>query len=333
MEVIKLSVTTKDIASICGVSRTTVNRAFTNSGRISEETKQKILAVATELEYRPDLLATGLKSGKTGYLGVVVFDVRNRYFAQMLNAVEVEARKRDYFVNITLHEKNRNLEKELILRLVDYRVEGLILSPVSKGHSFNDFLKKINKPTVIIGNRVGKDIPFVGINEKKAAKDAVKTIVRKGYKQIVFVCPPLAEAEQENIYSHEQREQGFLDEMKNYTDINSAVIRSWDYLKEAEEIINKTSLKTAFFCSGDIFALEIMKYFKQLGKHAKQDYGIMGFDNIDTLNYVMPRLSTIDNVVETVSEKAVDILFKILDGKDVPNKTIVDHIVVEGETL
>lgn len=328
-----MSVTTKDIASICGVSRTTVNRAFTNTGRISEETKQKILKVAAELEYRPDLLATGLKSGKTGYFGVVVFDVRNRYFAQMLNAVEVEARKHDYFVNITLHEKNKKLEKELIQRLVDYRVEGLILSPVSKGNSFNDFLMKMNKPTVIIGNRVGKDIPFVGINEKRAARDAVKTIASKGYQQIVFVCPPLADAEQENIYSHEQRELGFLDEMKKYSDIHSSVVCSWDYLKEVEGIINITSLKTAFFCSGDIFALEIMKHFKQIGKRAKQDYGIMGFDNIDTLDYVIPRLSTIDNVVEKVSEKAVDILFEILDGKVVPNKTIVDYIVVEGETL
>jgi len=328
-----MSVTTKDIASICGVSRTTVNRAFTNTGRISEETKQKILKVAAELEYRPDLLAMGLKSGKTRFFGIVVFDVRNRYFAQMLNAVEVEARKHDYFVNITLHEKNKKLEKELIQRLADYRVEGFILSPVSKGPSFSEFLKKINKPTVIIGNRVGKDIPFVGINEKEAAKDAVKMIAEKGYKQIVFVCPPLADAEQENIYSHEQREQGFLEEIKNYPDVNSVVVASWDYLKEVEKIMNQATSKTAFFCSGDIFALEIMKYFKQFGKRAKQDYGIMGFDNIDTLDYVIPRLSTIDNVVEKVSEKAVSILFEMIEGKKVPNKTIVDYIVINGETL
>ncbi|MDK2808720.1 MAG: hypothetical protein PWP24_1457 [Clostridiales bacterium] len=328
-----MSVTTKDIASICGVSRTTVNRAFTNTGRISEETKQKILKVAAELEYRPDLLATGLKSGKTRYFGVVVFDVRNRYFAQMLNAVEVEAKKHDYFVNITLHEKNKKLEKELIQRLVDYRVEGLILSPVSKGHSFHDFLKKVNKPIVIIGNWVGKEIPFVGINEKEAAKDAVRMIASKGYEQIVFVCPPLADAEKENIYSHEQREQGFLEEIKQHPYTQSVVVGSGDYINEVEEILKSTTKKTAFFCSGDIFALEIMKHLKQLGKRAKQDYGIMGFDNIDTLDYVIPRLATIDNVVEKVSEKAIGILFEMLEGKEVPNKTIVNYIVVEGETL
>ena len=260
-----MSVTTNDIARICGVSRTTVYRALTNSGRINEKTKQKILKVADELEYRQNPLATGLKSGKTGYIGVVVFDIRNRYFAQMLNAIEIEAKKQDYFINITLHEKNKELEKELILSLIDYRVEGLILSPVSKSKAFNDFIINTNKPTVIIGNRVGKDIPFVGIDEKNAARDAVKLIAKKEYEQIVFVCPPLADVEQENVYSHEQRKQGFLEETKNHSDIHSSIVSSWDYLKEVEEILKNTSLKTAFFCSGDIFALEIMKHFKQLG--------------------------------------------------------------------
>lgn len=328
-----MSITTKDIAQICGVSRTTVNRAFTNTGRISQKTKEKILKVAEELEYRPDMLATGLKNGKTQYFGVVVFDVRNRYFAQMLNAIEVEAKARNYFINITLHEKDKKQENEMIQRLIDYRVEGLILSPVSKGIEFSNYLKKMNKPIVIIGNKVDDSIPFVGIDEKRAAQEAVRTIVSKGYENVVFVCPSLADIAHENIYSHEQREKGFLHEVSKYEKVEYIIIRSWNYLQEAEKILQNTPGKTAFFCSGDIFALDIMKYLKQKGLRAKQDYGIMGFDNIDTLEYVTPRLSTIDNVVEKVATKAVDLLFDLLEGREVPMKTLVDYILVEGESL
>lgn len=328
-----MGVTTKDIAQICGVSRTTVNRAFTNTGRINKETKDKILKVAEDLEYRPDMLATGLKNGKTQYLGVVVFDVRNRYFAQMLNAIEIEAKARNYFVNITLHEKDKEQERDMIQRLVDYRVEGLILSPVSKGNNFGTFLRKMEKPIVIIGNRVDKEIPFVGIDEKKAASDAVQTIVRKGYQKIVFICPPLADVENENVYSHEQREEGFLQEVQKHKTVQYEAIKSWNYLSEVVKILTSSSEKTAFFCSGDIFALDIMKHLKQLNKRAGQDYGIMGFDNIDTLDYVIPRLATIDNVVEKVATKAVDILFDLLEGKEVANKTLVDYVEIEGETL
>ncbi|MDD2972359.1 MAG: LacI family DNA-binding transcriptional regulator [Lachnospiraceae bacterium] len=328
-----MGVTTKDIAQICGVSRTTVNRAFTNTGRINKETKEKILRIAEELNYRPDLLATGLKNGKTQCLGVVVFDVRNRYFAQMLNAIEIEAKSREYFINITLHEKDRKQEQEMVQRLVDYRVEGLLLSPVSKGNVFADFLKKMEKPIVIIGNRVDEQIPFVGIDEKKAAKDAVRTILGKGYQNIVFVCPPLADVAEENVYSHEQREMGFLEEVSKHKEVSYEVLKSWNYLEEVEKILSLTNEKTAFFCSGDIFALDIMKYLKQKNKKAGQDYGIMGFDNIDTLDYVIPRLTTIDNMVEKVATKAADILFDLIQGKEVPTKTLVDYKEIEGETL
>ena len=205
-----MGVTTKDIAKICGVSRTTVTRALSNQGRINEKTKENILNTAKELGYRPDLLARGLVKGKTMYIGVVVFDVKNRYFSQMLSSIETEAKKRGYFTNITLHEKDKEMEIELIQRLVDYHMDGLILSPVNKGKNFAEFLKGLNVPLVIIGNKIASDIPFVGINEQKASKESIELILKKGYKRIVFVCPPLADQKEENVYSHQQREKGFL---------------------------------------------------------------------------------------------------------------------------
>lgn len=66
---------------------------------------------------------------------------------------------------------------------------------------------------------------------------------------------------------------------------------------------------------------------------AGEDYGIMGFDNIDVLDYVIPRLTTIDNSIDTVAVKAMDVLFDLIDGKEVADRTIVDHLLIEGETL
>ena len=167
-----MGVTTNDIARICQVSRTTVIRALNNQGRISKETKDRIVKTAEELGYRPDLLARGLVKGKTMYIGVVVFDVKNQYFAQMLSAIEAEAQTRGYCVNITLHGKNREKEIDLIRKLVDYHVDGLILSPVNKGEHFNNFLKSLDTPLIVIGNKVSDEIPFVGIDERRAAKEA-----------------------------------------------------------------------------------------------------------------------------------------------------------------
>ena len=330
-----MGVTTKDIAQICGVSRTTVNRALSGTGRISEETKEFILKTAKELDYHPDILATSLKNGKTRNLGVLVFDIRNQYFAQMVNAIELEAKKKSYFVSINLHEKNKKTEKEILEKLVDYRVEGIILSPVSKGKAFAKFVNNLDKPVVIIGNNVDESIPYVGIDEESAAAEAVDHIYSKGYRNIVFVCPPLTDAKQENVFSHEQRQKGFEAAVGRYKDVKHSVISGWDYLDDAVALMKKSkgSKKTAFFCSGDVYALEIMKALRGLHLKAGEDYGIMGFDNIDVLDYVIPRLTTIDNSVDTVAVKAMDVLFSLIDGKDVDSKTIVPHQLIEGETL
>lgn len=328
-----MGVTTKDIARICGVSRATVSRALNNEGRINPVTKEKILKVAQEQGYRPDLLARSLVTGKTMYIGAVVFDVNNRYFAQMLNYIEIEAKKNGYFVNITLHQKDKKMELELLNRLVDYHVDGIILSPVNKGNEYAKIIKSFNTPFIIIGNRVSKDIPYVGIDEKKAAKEATKKLILKGYERIVFVCPPLADIKEENIYTHTQREKGFNEIMDIHPNIISAKIDNWNYIDTIDQYLSLDNKKTAFFCSGDIFALDIIKHLRKKGKEAPKDYGIMGFDNIDMLDYITPKLTTIYNSVQEVSVKAVNLLVDLMNNKVVENKNLVDYKFIDGDTI
>ncbi|WMC91577.1 LacI family DNA-binding transcriptional regulator [Kineothrix sp. MB12-C1] len=328
-----MGVTTNDIARICNVSRTTVIRALNDQGRISSETKERILNTAKELGYRPDLLARGLVKGKTMSIGVVVYDVRNQYFAQMLSAIEEEAQTRGYCVNITLHGKDREREIELIRRLVDYRVDGLILSPVNKGREFGRFLKSLNTPLVVVGNRISDTIPFVGIDEKKAAKEAAQKILASSYERVVFVCPPLAEKEMGNIYTHEQRLEGFEEVMKNYPGIEKVVIGAFGYEQEVLGLLENSKKRTAFFCSGDIFALDIIKVLKRAGKRAPSDYGIMGFDNLELLEYMEPSLSTIHNSVPEVSRKAVELLFDKMEGREIPLKTYENYRLIHGNTI
>ncbi len=327
-----MAITTKDIAERCKVSRTTVHRAFNNTGRISEETREFILKTAEEMGYKPDLLATSLKKGKTGNLGVVVFDVKNQYFSEMLNALELEAQKNDYFINISLHQKQPLKEREMLERLAGYRVEGIVLSPVSRGKEFEDFLVQLETPTVIIGNKFGTKIPYVGIDEKVASKEAIEIIASKGYKTIYFVCPPLADMDKENIYSHVQRRDGFIETCEKLN-ISGKVIDKWEYIPEVEKAIENTREKVAFFCSGDVYALEIMKALKEKKLKAGKDYGIMGFDNIDMLDYITPRLTTIDNSINRVSSKAMEVLLNQINDKKVDLVNIIPHKIINGETL
>ena len=334
-----MAVTAKELAQMCGVSRMTVHRALTDTGRINPQTKELILTKAKECGYRPDLLARGLVNGQTFYIGVVVLDVNNRYFSQLLSAIGTEARERGYFVNITLHEQNKEMEREQLERLVDYHVDGIILSSVNQGSEYRDFLNRLDTPIVTIGNKIAEDLPFVSIEEKKAAREATEEILRKGYEKIVFVCPPLERSE-ENTYVHRQRLDGFEEAVYSWNggrkpEAESVVIdRNEAYAARAYEELRNTNKRTAFFCSGDIFALDIMKYMSGEGIKAGKDYGIMGFDGIDMLDYVSPRLNTIYNPVEQVAKEAVKLLFKLMNGEaDGTESIILDCKMIAGETL
>ncbi len=334
-----MAVTAKELAQMCGVSRMTVHRALTDTGRINPQTKELILTKAKECGYRPDLLARGLVKGQTFYIGVVVLDVNNRYFSQLLSAIGTEARERGYFVNITLHEQNKEMEREQLERLVDYHVDGIILSSVNQGSEYRDFLNRLDTPIVTIGNKIAEDLPFVSIEEKKAAREATEEILRKGYEKIVFVCPPLERSE-ENTYVHRQRLDGFEEAVYSWNggrkpEAESVVIdRNEAYAARAYEELRNTNKRTAFFCSGDIFALDIMKYMSGEGIKAGKDYGIMGFDGIDMLDYVSPRLNTIYNPVEQVAKEAVKLLFKLMNGEaDGTESIILDCKMIAGETL
>lgn len=329
-----MGITTKEIAKICGVSRTTVHRALNNTGRISEKTKRMILETAEKNGYRPDLLATGLAKGKTYYIGVVVMDVNNRYFSQMLSALEIEARERGYFINITLHQNDKEIEKEQLCKLADYHVDGIILSSVNKGEEYKKFIENLNIPVVTIDNKIADKIPFVTVDGRSAISKAVYEIAESGYEKVIFVCPPLAEKNLENIYVHEERTAGFKKAVKKIHGLEYVIIGNWDYQKQAKKELEKSEKKTAFLCTGDMFALNLIRMFKKNGKRAGQDYGIMGYDNIDFLEYVTPRLTTIDNHVEKVAEEAFNLLLQLMENQNVvETERILETVTVHGETI
>lgn len=334
-----MGITTKDLAQMCGVSRTTVHRALNGTGRINTETKNYILETARKYDYRPDLLARGLVKGKTYSLGVVVLDVNNRYFSQMLSYISEEANSRFYSTNIMLHKENKEREKEQLERMAASRVDGIILSSVNEGGEYKRFLESLEVPVVCVDNKVADGIPFVGIDQAAAMRESTMRAIMAGYRCINFVCPPLGESKG-NKYVHQERLNGFNEIMKLHPECEMNHLLDGNYLEETEKICN-SNRHPVFLCTSDQYALEIMKYQKEHGRKAGIDYGIVGFDAIDTLDYVSPRLTTISNVVDEVAINAVNLLFDLIDaGKtgtfdsnEINKNILLVHNFITGETL
>lgn len=329
-----ISVTVNQIAEICKVSRTTVIRALNNQSRVSEATQKRILDVAKELGYRPNLLARSLNSGRTHMLGIVSIDVENMVFVESLSSINKEAERKGYSLNIALHGHSSEAEMRRIRDFADRRMDGILISPISKGKEFEAFLLSLGVPIVCIGNYVCDSISTVMVDEAEATRDAIRLMVSKGYKRVVFVCPPLAFENEQNVYSHIQRRLGFENEMKLHPEIHGQMIIGNNYIEQLAPILDTLSIRTALLCSGDIYALDIMRHFKNMRIKTPQDIGIMGFDNISMLEYIVPRLTTVSTSVESVAFTAVNELISHIEGEHfVPKKIYLPHQILDKETL
>ncbi len=329
-----MRVTIKDIAKHCGVSSGTVDRALNNRPGIKEKTKQKVLKAAKELKYRPDFTARSLVKGRTMTLGIVLFDLYNRSFAQLLNAVELRARQYGYFLYIALTDKDMENEKQCIEYLANHKVDGIILFSVNKGKEFEEYLHSISIPIVTIFNFLSADWEYIGIPERAAMRDGVSHIMNKGYKQFIYISPPLKYEGLTNIYTQEERLQGFLEALSARNLTEAEIIRHNDYLADLETVDFRKQAKTAIICSCDLYALEVMRFLKNKGYQIPEDVGVMGFDNIDVLKYISPSLTTIEYPVEDIGYKAVEsIVHKIENGSYIGKETSeLSYRFIAGES-
>ena len=260
----KNSISTTQLAQICGVSQGTVDRALNNRKGINPKTKEKILAVANEYGYRPNIHARSMAGGKSMLIGVIVFDLNNQYFSDILMALETYCSSKGYSTVVMFTNKDAQREIECIQNLYHMSVDGIVLCPINNGAEFENYLLSLNIPIVTIGNKL-EHLPYVGIDNASAMTETVESVLHKGYERLIYIKPALQD---KNTFAQTERLHAFLKIME---------IEHVDYtvtdFSNAENAVN-TSKRNAFICPTDIYAVKLL--------HIAQKYsaGIIGFDNI-----------------------------------------------------
>lgn len=328
----KMGITIKEIALKCGVSVGTVDRALNNRTGISPKTKQKILQVAQELNYKPNFLAHSLAKGKTMTLGIVLFDLKNYLFTQLLQAMENKAKEQGYYIQLVLTNKELQTEKEAILHLVNRQVDGIILFTVNKGREYIHFLEELHTPIVTIGNYLSSQWQHIGINEREAMKEAASFVFQQGYEQIIYICPPFANQLDSNMYTLEQRWLGLLDAHQDFQkEKKPLLLKANNYCQRLEQLLPLKE-KSAIICISDLLALEVLNYLSAQSIHVPNDIGIMGFDNLHILKFITPQLTTVNYPAKEMGEHAVDAIIAAITGNDRNLKSLT-HTIIKGQSL
>ncbi len=328
-----MKVTIKEIAAICGFSIGTVDRAMHNRKGINPKSRERVLSVAQQLGYRPHLLARSLVTGFTMTIGAVVPNLKNPFFSELVEVIQKKARTAGYHVYMMLSEFDPQEEIASLDRLRALNVDGIVIMPVNRGRSFQAYLKSLATPLVTIANRVSKQWTWVGIDDRAAVRDAARYVISKGYARIIFVTQQQDPRSLQTLYCDDQRILGYKEALHEAGSAYApCVLTDETMMRMIEETRLAGWERTCILASCDAVALEVMSLLKANGIAIPDTVGLMGFDNLDELKYITPRLTTVASPIQKIGEQAFDYLLQTINGTCIDSR-VLEHRIIEGETV
>jgi LacI family transcriptional regulator len=323
------AISIKDVAKEAGVSISTVSNALNNSRYVKEETKKRINEVAERLKYTPNIIARGLKTRSTSTVAVIVPDISNQFFAQVIKGVEEVARLRKYNVLLACTYYDVLEEKKSIEILRKQFVDGFVFI---SGYDSFDYIKALNddKVPVVVADRELEDIkvPSVLIDNFYAMKEAVNYLYDLGHNKIGYISYTY-----DNQTTVRKRFEGYCEGLKeNKLDYNPDMVVISETLRLNElqgsheavrKIIKYKSIPSVIMTASDFIAVGVIEALKDLKIKIPEEISVIGYDNILISQYTSPLLTTVKQPKEKMGDIAMNLLLDIIEGKKIKNRNIV----------
>lgn len=316
--------TIREVAESAGVSYATVSHVINNTRVVSQETRARVLAAMTALNYRPNALARSLRQGKTNTLGLVLPDSANPFFAEISRSIEDEAFKKGYSVFLCNTELDTERELFYVDVLSKKQVDGIIFVAAGDQADSLDFLLRQNMPVVMID----RDLPNVEVDAVLTDHElggflATHHLIELGHKRIACIAGPSSitpSAERMTGYRRALEQAGL-----SYDE--NLIIRG-DYHAQSGMEITHFILKmnprpTAIFALNDLMALGALRAAAEAGYSVPRDLAVVGYDDLELARFTNPPLTTIAQPKKEIGAQAVNLLVDRMSRKSRPTSRLV----------
>ena len=299
----------KEIARIAGVDISTVSRALQNSPRVKLKTKKNILKIAKEKGYVPNEIARSLKTNKTKVIGLIVSDINNPFFTEIISGVESYLAKNDYSIILCNTNYDPLKENKFLYLLLSKGVEGIIITPTSLEFLPIDFFKLNRIPSVILDIKYRHlETNCVYVDQELGAYFAIKYLFEKGHKKIAFIAGP------KKMSSSEQAIKGFRRAYKNFNiSFNNELILNIpqnyeDAYRATLKLLDSHKDITAIFSLTDFMCIGIYRAIHEKKLMIPEDIAVMGYDDLSIASFLQPLLTTVKQPNIEIGEKAAEII-------------------------
>jgi LacI family transcriptional regulator len=318
----------KDIADELGVSVVTVSRALRDRPDIAKETKAKILERVKQLNYRPNLMARSLVTGRSSLIGLVVPDLIHPFFTEIAKSLAAALRKKDYFLIVSSSESDPQLEQDEIEHMLAHHLDCFVVASCQKDPETLRRIGEAGVPLVLIDRSfAGFSSNFIGVNDHRAGELAAEHLIAQGCKRIAHIRGPMTNVGNSRAegYQDALRKRG-LSVPENYI-VSCGEASDSDGetrgKRAMEEILALKPRPDGIFCFNDTVAVGAMVGAIDAGLRIPKDMAILGCGNFHYSSKLRVPLSSVDQKSKDIGERTAKMIFSLLEKPSSRPRTVV----------
>lgn len=325
-----------DVAKRAGVSVGTASRVINHHPAVRDDKRRRVLEAIEEMGYQINDVARSLKANSTKTIGVLIPDIANEFYADVVRGMEDVARGRGY--SYILSSTDSNTEKELRSMMVmrEKQVDGIVMMSHTVAPSLLQYIEENRLSVVLVASGVETSaMATVSIDNKQAARDAVNYLISLGHKRIAMIGGPVSDlsggvARLEG-YRQVMREHG-LPIPQEYEQIGMEYTYQTGYDK-MELLLQMEEPPSAVFVAGDYMAIGAIKAIHGHGISIPAEIAVMGFDNLAVSQYCSPSLTTVNQPRYQMGQEAMQLLFQCIEEDGAEKRNIVlPHEIIRRQS-
>jgi LacI family transcriptional regulator len=329
----------KDIARELGVSVVTVSKVLRNHSDISPETRQRVLQLMKKLNYRPNLAARALVTGRSFIVGLVVPDLVHPFFGVVAKGLSQALRQRGYNLVLASSEEDPELEREEIEQMLARRVDAIVVASAQEHFDSFHRIEEHGTPYILIDRKFpGLVANFIGIDDEVAGARATEHLIQAGCRLIAHIGGPAVSTAIGRLegYRRALRDHG-LEIGPEYivTRVRGDEASDATGHDAMQKLLQLTPRPDGLFCYNDPTALGAMKAILEAGLRIPEDIAVAGCGNVRYSDFLRVPLTSIDQDSEAIGVHAAELAVALIESKTLPSpKTIIvePRLVVRDST-
>lgn len=306
--------TIKDVSRLAGISIGTVSR-YLNGHKVKKENEEKIKAAIMQLGFKVNIMARGLKTNKTYTIGVVVPSITDIFSNQVIEGMEEILDEQNYSIIVCSSRHNLQTEKEKLSFLMDKRVDGVVIMPVSDEGAHIKQLMDSGIPVILIDRLLdGIDCDAVICDNVNGSYRAVEHLINLGHRRIGIVAGPT------NVFTARERLNGYIRTLNDYNiQIDESLIVYAEYKKGSgyeayDKLLNLEDRPTAIFATNYETTITGMKYLVDKGLKIGEDISLFGYDYTELFQMLSPSITSVIQPMREIGENAAQLLLKRIES-------------------